>query len=100
MLIKLFTVATLSLVAPGAQAQTAQPGQTVPATEPPVKAVPQSGRQAKPQPVDDNDLGGGPPDASHADQGPSRRHADRAARRAHGPGRDPAHGLGGHGRRH
>ena len=100
MLIKLLTAAALSLGAPVAQAQTLPPSQAVPATEPPVKSVPQSGRQAKPQPVDDN----GPPEApagpDHAGPDPGRRHADRAVHRAHGPGRGPGHGLGGHGRRH
>ena len=103
MLIKLFIGAALGLVAtvaPVAQAQTAQPGQTVPAAEPPVKAVPQSGRQAKPLPVDDNGPGDGPPEASQAGRPPGHQHADRAARRARGPGRGAAHGLGGHGRRH
>ncbi|MET4075521.1 hypothetical protein [Hymenobacter sp. UYCo722] len=100
MLIKLFTAAALSLLAPVAQAQTAPPGQAVPATEPPVKAVPQSGRQPKPHPVDNNgplEVSAGP---DRAVQGPGRRHADRAARRAHGLGHGPGHGLGGHGRRH
>ena len=101
MLLKLLTAAALGLVAPVAQAQTAPPAQTVPATEPPVKAVPQSGRQAKPQPVADDGLVDGPPEARPADRVPDRQHAarqhtDRAARRTHGPGRGP----GGHDRRH
>ena len=88
---------TLLLATPAAFAQTAQPGQTAPSAEPPIKAVPQAGHQAKPQPVDlpngpdhDGPDHGGPNHARHA--------ADRATRRAahHGPG----HGLGGHGRHH
>ena len=97
MLIKPFVFATLLLAAPAARAQTAQPGQTVPpAAEPPVKAVPLSGHQAKPLRVDDNGPLDGPAGPDHAGRNPARRHAERAARRAHGPG----HGLGGHGRRH
>lgn len=100
MLIKLFAVATLALAAPVARAQTSQPGQTMPATEPPIKAVPMTGHQTKPLRVDDNGLLDGPAGPDNPGRGPDRRHADRAARRAHGPGHRPGHGLGGHGRRH
>ena len=96
MLLKLLTAAALGLVAPVAQAQTAPPAQTVPAAEPPVKSVPQSSRQAKPLPVDNDGLVGGPPETSRAGRAPGRQHADRAARRTHGPG---GHGPGGHGPR-
>ena len=102
MLIKLFAAVALGLVAPVAQAQTAPPAQTVPAAEPPVKAVPQSGRQAKPQPVTDDVPVDGPSEPHPTDQPPGRQHADRAARRAHGPGGHGmgSHGPGGHGHRH
>ena len=97
MLLKLLTAAALGLVAPVAQAQPAPPAQTVPAAEPPVKSVPQSGRQAKPLPVDNDGLVAGPPETSRAGRAgraPGRQHVDRAARRTHGPG---GHGPGGHG---
>ena len=97
MLLKLITAAALGLLAPLAQAQTAPPSQTVPAAEPPVKAVPQSGHQAKPLPVADDGLVEGPPEARSADRAAGRQRADRAARRAHGPDRGPGHGMGGHG---
>ena len=96
MLLKLFAVATLALVTPAARAQTAQPGQPVPAAEPPVKSVPLSGHQTKPLRVDDNGPVDGPAGPNHAGRGPGRRHATRAARHARGAG----HSLGGHGRRH
>lgn len=100
MLTKLLTAAALSLVAPAAPAQTAPTGQTVPATETPVKAVPQAGRQAKPQPVEDSRPVDGSPEAGQPGHFPGRQRVDRAAHRTHSPARGPGHGLGGHGRRH
>ena len=78
-----------------------QPAQTGPGSTPspaaqelPVKAVPLSGHQPKPQRIDD----GLPPDRPNGPARPNRaRHADRPGRHAHGMGM----GMGlGHGRRH
>ena len=64
------------------------------ALEPPVKAVPLSSHQPKPQRIDD----GLPPDRPNGPARPNRgHHADRPGRHAHGMGV----GMGmGHGRRH
>ena len=90
-----FLLMALLLAAPAAFAQTAQPGQAVPSAEPPVKAVPQAGHQAKPQPVDET-AGADNGPANRPDHAGRRHAADRAARRAGGMGHHD-HGLGGHG---
>ena len=81
----------LSLLLPtlAAQAQTSQPGQAAPPTaEPPIKAVPLAGHQAKPLRVDEH----GPVDAEPGLRRNGRpRHANRPRHGGHGPG-------GGHGR--
>ncbi|MBU6121103.1 hypothetical protein [Hymenobacter siberiensis] len=103
----LFFILSLGLLS-GAQAAAArplwgglpvQPAQTgpvptpAPAPEPPVKAVPLSGHQPKPQRVGDDGL---PTDHPNGPNQPNHgRRAGRAAHHAHGPG--PSHG---HGRRH
>ena len=84
----------LLLAAPAAFAQTAQPGQTVPSAEPPVKVVPQAGHQPKPQPVDEPAAPDYQPGPDHGGPDHAGRRAARGARHAHGPG---GHGPGGHG---
>lgn len=86
-----FVLSLWLLPALAARAQTSQPGQGAapPTAEPPIKAVPLAGHQAKPLRVDEH----GPIDAT---PGPRRngrpRHADRPRHGGHGPG-------GGHGHR-
>ncbi len=87
-------IMALLLAAPAAFAQTAQPGQTVPSAEPPVKAVPQAGHQTKPQRVDEPDAPENPSGPDHVGPDHANRRGARSTRHGHGMG---SHGLGGHG---